>query len=201
MRGVLTSLVIALASMGANAQIYLGETDEGSVVLSNTTNDPSYTLLIEAEKILATAEPADTGSTAGSLRIPRDYWQYVQEASQVTQVPSALIHAVIAVESNFNPRAQSSKGAQGLMQLMPATARRFGNTDRWDPRQNILAGSKYLRWLLDFFDQNLELALAGYNAGESAVLNAGRRIPQYAETVRYVPKVLSIYNQLRRPRT
>jgi soluble lytic murein transglycosylase-like protein len=81
------------------------------------------------------------------------------------------------------------------MQLMPATARRFGVVNSFDPRVNILAGSKYLRWLLDYFEQDLELTVAAYNAGEKAVIQAGRRIPRFTETEKYVPKVLALYKR------
>jgi soluble lytic murein transglycosylase-like protein len=120
---------------------------------------------------------------------------FVHEASLAYKLPAALIHAVIAVESNYNPRALSGKGAQGLMQLMPATARRFGVTDSFDPRVNILAGSRYLRWLMDYFEQDLELTVAAYNAGEKAVVQAGRRVPKFPETEKYVPKVLALYKK------
>jgi soluble lytic murein transglycosylase-like protein len=81
------------------------------------------------------------------------------------------------------------------MQLMPATAKRFGGTNAFDARDNILTGSRYLRWLLDTFNQNIELAVAGYNAGENAVIKAGHKIPPYSETQKYVPKVLARYEQ------
>jgi soluble lytic murein transglycosylase-like protein len=81
------------------------------------------------------------------------------------------------------------------MQLMPATAKRFGGTNAFDPRDNILTGSRYLRWLLDTFNQNVELAVAGYNAGENAVIKAGHKIPPYSETQKYVPKVLARYER------
>ena len=105
---------------------------------------------------------------------------------------------MIQAESNYNPRARSHKGAQGLMQLMPATARRFGAANSWDPRQNILTGAKYLRWLMDYFDQDLELTIAAYNAGEGAVMQAGRKIPKFAETEKYVPKVMALYKKAKR---
>jgi len=196
---LLFALLLGLVtSPMARAQVYVGLSDAGSVVLSSDADSVADTLLIEAEKPLAElALVPPSVPVPPLLAIPADYRQFVDEASQATRVPSALIHAVIVVESNYNPRAQSPKGAQGLMQLMPATARRFGTVNSWDPRQNILTGSKYLRWLLDTFDQNVELALAAYNAGEAAVVNAGRRIPQYAETERYVPKVMSIFRKLR----
>jgi lysozyme len=102
-----------------------------------------------------------------------------------------LLTAVIAVESGFDERAVSSKGAKGLMQLMPATARRFGVRDVFAAEQNLRAGAAYLRTLMNQFPENLQLALAAYNAGEGAVLRAGRRIPAFPETQQYVRKVLA----------
>lgn len=102
-----------------------------------------------------------------------------------------LVLAVVEVESNFTPTAQSPKQAQGLMQLIPATARRFGVADPWDPHQNLRGGMAYLRWLLDHFEGDLRLALAGYNAGEGAVRNHGG-VPPFAETRNYVRRVARI---------
>ena len=102
-----------------------------------------------------------------------------------------LVLAVVQVESNFSPVAQSPKQAQGLMQLIPATARRFGVADPWDPHQNLRGGMAYLRWLLDHFEGDLRLALAGYNAGEGAVRNHGG-VPPFAETRNYVRRVARI---------
>jgi hypothetical protein len=118
-------------------------------------------------------------------------------ASTVHRVEAELIHAVIKQESGYNPRAVSPKGAQGLMQLMPETARRFGVGDVFDPVANVQGGTKYLRWLLDTFQGNLELVLAAYNAGEGAVTQYGNKIPPFAETQVYVPKVLAHYYQLK----
>jgi soluble lytic murein transglycosylase-like protein len=101
-----------------------------------------------------------------------------------------LIHAVIEAESAYDPNAVSSAGAVGLMQLMPATARRFGVSDRTDPEQNIDAGANYLRKLLSMFDNDVKLAIASYNAGEGAVMKYGRTIPPYRETQQYVVRVL-----------
>jgi soluble lytic murein transglycosylase-like protein len=101
-----------------------------------------------------------------------------------------LIHAVIWAESRCNPVAVSPKGARGLMQLMPGTARQYGVTDSFDPLQNIRGGARYLRDLLDLFGGNVELALAAYNAGPRSVVDARMRIPPYRETLAYVPAVL-----------
>lgn len=101
-----------------------------------------------------------------------------------------LVHAVIRAESNYRSKAKSPAGACGLMQLMPATARRFGVTDIWDPEQNIRGGIAYLRFLVERFDGDLNLVLAAYNAGEGAVAKYGNRIPPYRETRTYVSRVL-----------
>jgi soluble lytic murein transglycosylase-like protein len=113
-------------------------------------------------------------------------------------VDPLLVRAVIRVESNFDPRAVSPKGAAGLMQLMPETAMRYGVENRFDPTQNVDGGVRYLRDLMAMFDGNLSLALAAYNAGEGAVIKYGRRIPPYPETQQYVVWVRSFYDQLRR---
>ena len=102
-----------------------------------------------------------------------------------------LLHAIIAVESAYDARAVSSKGAQGLMQLMPATAQRFGVLDPFDPHENVRAGARYLKALMAQFNGDLKLTLAAYNAGESAVVRYGNRVPPFAETQKYVPKVMA----------
>jgi soluble lytic murein transglycosylase-like protein len=104
---------------------------------------------------------------------------------------------VIVVESGFNSRAVSKRGAVGLMQLMPATATRFGVSNPFDPRENVHAGAQYLKFLIGRFDQDVRLALAAYNAGEEAVERNGRKIPPFAETMAYVPRVLKIYQMLK----
>jgi soluble lytic murein transglycosylase-like protein len=189
-------LLCACTCVPAWAQVYTGLSN-GSVVLSSNPDEDADTLLIEAEKVVV-LEPAAATPTAVANAVPASYWPFVQEASLTYQLPTELIHAVILVESNYNPRARSAKGAQGLMQLMPATAKRFGAANSWDPRQNILTGSKYLRWLMDYFGDDMELTIAAYNAGEGAVMQAGRKIPRFAETEKYVPKVLSAYRRAKR---
>lgn len=119
----------------------------------------------------------------------------IAEIANRYQVPAALIHAVIATESADDPNAISRAGAVGLVQLMPATARRYGVDNRRSPSANLAGGTRYLKDLLLRFDSNLELALAGYNAGENAVEKFGNRIPPFDETRRYVLKVLKLYSQ------
>jgi hypothetical protein len=128
------------------------------------------------------------------------YNSHVMAASQETQVEPALIHAVISVESAYNPRAISRAGAVGLMQLMPETAKRYGVNNRLDPEQNIHGGARYLRFLMNMFDNNIKLVLAAYNAGEEAVMKYGMRIPPYRETQNYVPKVLHHYQRYSGPK-
>jgi soluble lytic murein transglycosylase-like protein len=121
------------------------------------------------------------------------YNKQIQQVAKKYQIDPALVHAVILAESRFNPGAVSPRGASGLMQLMPDTAVRYKVADVFDPKQNIRAGAQYLRDLLKLFDNDVELAIAAYNAGEGAVIRNGRRIPPYRETVAYVPKVMAYY--------
>jgi soluble lytic murein transglycosylase-like protein len=133
------------------------------------------------------AAGADTGSEMRGL---------VAEAARNFDVNPLLVDSVIQVESNYNPFAVSPKGAQGLMQLMPGTAQRFGVTDSFDPKQNIEAGVRYLKFLQDTF-QDDRLAIAAYNAGEKAVAKY-KDVPPYPETVSYVAKVGKKYGQAKR---
>jgi soluble lytic murein transglycosylase-like protein len=125
--------------------------------------------------------------------IPSAFKDVVEDAARQYGLDPYLLHAMIKVESGYDPRALSAKGARGLMQLMPETARRFGVSDAFNPRENVRAGAEYVHWLLELFQGDVELALAGYNAGEQAVIRAGYRIPAYGETRNYVPKVLAYY--------
>jgi soluble lytic murein transglycosylase-like protein len=120
------------------------------------------------------------------------YDDYILEASQRFNIPTPLIRAVMAVESAFNPAAVSHAGAQGLMQLMPTTAQEMGVEEPFDPRQNILGGTRYLRVLANSFDGDLVLTLAAYNAGHQAVFRH-MDIPPFAETQQYVRHVLQLY--------
>lgn len=122
--------------------------------------------------------------------------QDINAAAQTYHLPAALITAVMLRESAGNPQAISSAGAMGLMQLMPATAARYGVRNPWSPRQSIMGGAAYLAQLVREFNGNPMLVLAGYNAGARAVREAGNRIPPYPQTQQYVPDVLSIYRHL-----
>lgn len=124
---------------------------------------------------------------------------FVNRTAQKHGLEPEFIHAVISAESAYNPNATSHVGAMGLMQLMPFTAERFGVSNAYNPHQNIEAGTKYLKLLLDEFG-SLELAAAGYNAGEGAVRKYGNNIPPYRETMAYVPKVMAYYRQYKKNR-
>lgn len=135
------------------------------------------------------------GFTTGDGR----YDTYIVDSSRRYNIDPLLIYAQMHQESSFKLRATSHKGASGLMQLMPGTARRFGVTDIYDPKQNIDAGIKYMRWLLDHFNQDVVLALAGYNAGEGAVMKYGYQVPPYRETQEYVRRITGRYNEISNP--
>jgi soluble lytic murein transglycosylase-like protein len=124
------------------------------------------------------------------------YDAIIEAEAKSAGVEPNLIRAVIVVESGFNSRAVSKSGAVGLMQLMPATASRFGVSDRYDPRQNVRGGARYLGFLINRFRKDVRLALAAFNAGEDAVDRSSGGIPPFVETLEYVPKVLKIYEAL-----
>lgn len=118
------------------------------------------------------------------------YAHLIERSARRNNLHPELLHAVIRAESAYKPSAVSPAGAIGLMQLMPATAARYNVSDIYDPEENISGGAQYLRFLLDMFEHDLRLALAGYNAGENAVVKYGNQIPPYPETQKYVRKVL-----------
>jgi len=126
-----------------------------------------------------------------------NYDKLVIQSAAKNDVDPALMFAVMRQESGFNPRARSYKGACGLMQLMPGTARRFGVSNIFDPAQNIEGGARYLRFLLNKFDDDVKLVLAGYNAGEEAVVQAGYNVPRYRETQAYVRNISARYGAAR----
>jgi soluble lytic murein transglycosylase-like protein len=131
--------------------------------------------------------PAAEPEAAGAAE-PATFREAVDQIARKHDLPPQLVHSVIRVESNYNPYAISPKGAQGLMQLVPGTARRFGVTNVFNPAQNIEGGARYLRYLLDLYKNDYRLALAAYNAGEGAVAKHGG-VPPYPETVNYLQQV------------
>jgi soluble lytic murein transglycosylase-like protein len=179
------------------ADIYVYTSSDGAVSLSNVPSDDRYTVLIASPPQGATAPVGDTRKLVSGLARKARFDEVVEEASRTYGLESALVHAVISVESRYDPKAVSKKGAVGLMQLMPETAKRYGVTDAFDPVQNVAGGARYLRDLLTLFHSDVSLALAAFNAGENAVMKYGNRIPPYRETARYVPQVLNFYQRYR----
>lgn len=194
---VLLASAAACAVAPAGAQIYAGTSGGGAVVLSNFQTEETPELVIAppvppAPPVTAAAPTlaAPSGTSPDRARAAQ-FKPLIQKVAQETSMSPLLLHAVISVESGYDAKAVSRKGAQGLMQLMPQTAQRFGVRNALDPTENIRGGALYLKWLLDFFNGDLKLALAGYNAGEQEVVRAGYKIPAIKETREYVPKVLS----------
>jgi soluble lytic murein transglycosylase-like protein len=188
-----------MASAPARGQIYVSSDSAGreSIVLSNHPSAATPLLLLPAEDGVdgLSSVPAvaiRTGPKFPVVRTPSPALAtLIRSVAQDHAVTEALVKAVVAVESGFEPNATSPKGAMGLMQLMPETAKRFGARNAYAAEENLRAGTAYLRWLLDLFSGDVRLALAAYNAGESAVMRAGWRVPDIAETRAYVPKVMS----------
>ena len=179
-----------------SVKIYRFVDTQGTIHLTDNPKDSRYRLIYQGGSNI----PAFSGNVYSGIEASpsihdkyQDYQSLVQEAASYTQLEPALLHAVIQTESAYNPQAVSPKGAVGLMQLMPATAKRFGVSDRTNASSNVYGGARYLRYLLRLFNNNLNLALAGYNAGENAVIRYGNQIPPYQETKSYVRKVLALY--------
>jgi soluble lytic murein transglycosylase-like protein len=190
---VLVVLLFGVCAPACRAEppVYVFGDERGVLHLTNVPDDERYRPLAGEAPALA-----PRSATAPENRPPRSqYDAIINDAAAAYGLDPALVHAVVRVESDYNPRARSSAGAAGLMQLMAGTAARYGVTDLFDPRQNVRAGARHLRELLDVFDNDVELALAAYNAGAAAVERAGRRIPPYRETLDYVPRVLRAYVQ------
>lgn len=180
------------------ADVYTYTAADGAVSLSNVPTDNRYSVLVSETNRQTVAAP--TTNIVKPLSIMDSKIQYdriVDEVAKTYGLESALLHAVISVESRYRPTAVSKKGAMGLMQLMPVVARHYGVADPLDPKQNLHGGAKHLRHLLKKFNNDRSLALAAYNAGERTVARYGNRIPPYRETTDYVPRVLGFYRQYR----
>lgn len=184
-RSLLVALAFSVLTVAvAEAQIYVVVEKDGT---RRFTNEP----LDGAEVFVET--PFTRRPVASRNDVP--FRREIDDASVRSGIDARLIEAVIAAESAFDPDALSKKGAQGLMQLMPDTATRFGVANVWDPHQNILGGTAYLRWLIAEFNGDLRHVLAAYNAGEGAVARHGG-VPPYQETREYVERVLTYYRDL-----
>ncbi|HTV97511.1 MAG TPA: lytic transglycosylase domain-containing protein [Steroidobacteraceae bacterium] len=190
---IFSAMVLGATAAGAHPRIYTYLDADGVRHYTDVPDDNRYKLLVmSAHDLTESGDHYDPALLARATR----YDAIIEKAAVSAAVEPNLLRAVIVVESGFNSRAVSKRGAVGLMQLMPATASRFGVSNRYDPIQNIRGGARYLKFLMDRFGQDVRLALAAYNAGEDAVDRNGGQIPPFSETMAYVPKVLRIYHLL-----
>jgi soluble lytic murein transglycosylase-like protein len=179
------------------ADVYRSESADGVVRFATQPLDDSYVLFLRDPARVAAPDAPPSAAPAAMTARQAALEPHIASLARKHGVDAALVRAVIEVESGFNPKAVSKKGAVGAMQLMPATGARYGVTQREDPAQNIDGGIRYLKDLLARHDGNVALALAAYNAGEGAVARHGKSIPPYKETMLYVPAVLARMQALR----
>lgn len=189
--GLAAGLMSAVVMPEAIADVYIASDGKGGFILSNV-----HRLGRQYERVISEST-ADGGPANAQLVTGRPYADLVAAAALANDVPQALLHALIKAESGYNPKARSPKGAAGLMQLMPDTAKEMGVKDVLDPKSNVQGGARYLKRMLTLFDNDITLAVAAYNAGPEAVLSRGKVVPPFAETRRYVPNVLRDYRLLR----
>ena len=189
----LIATLFAASSAAANPKIYTYMDAQGLRHYTDVPDNNRYRLLVlSPQDRTASGDRYDMQLLAKASQ----YDSIIEHAALSAAVESNLLRAVIVVESGFNSHAVSKRGAVGLMQLMPATASRFGVSNPYDAQQNVHAGARYLKFLIDRFGHDIRLALAAYNAGEEAVARNGGQIPPFSETMAYVPRVLKIYKLL-----
>lgn len=184
-----STLQLLVGSSSVWADIYKYTAPDGQVYYTDEPQHKKYKLIIRTR-------PKSYNVAYKHLKKnKKKYSPIIQEAATKHGIDPKLVHAVIHAESAYDAKAISSAGAVGLMQLMPATARQYGAQNRKDPKQNIFAGTRYLKYLLGLFNNDLALSVAAYNAGENAVKKYHNQIPPYAETQQYVKKVLQLYKK------
>jgi soluble lytic murein transglycosylase-like protein len=193
------AILLPASAVAANSKIYTYLDAQGLRHYTDVPDNSRYRLLdLSPQDRTASGDRYDVMLLAKATQ----YDSIIENAAISAAVEPNLLRAVIVVESGFNSHAVSKRGAVGLMQLMPATATRFGVSNPYDPRQNVHAGARYLKFLIDRFGNDIRLALAAYNAGEDAVDRNGGQIPPFYETQVYVPRVMKIYRMLtEQPRT
>jgi len=208
---LLVFVLLTLAPMAARAQVYACPDEQGGMRLSKVEEAGCSTYLKAGDegalkgvrarlRLPWVEEEARQREAEAQRRLEQlPFSAAVRDAASRYSVDPALVHAVIFAESAYNPLAVSEKGAIGLMQVMPDTGARYGvrEKDLHHPARNVQTGTRYLADLLELFEGDVALALAGYNAGENAVLRFGRRIPPFPETKAYVPRVLEQWRRLR----
>lgn len=179
------TLLLLTGTTTADAGIYVYQDENGVLHFTNTPTSSKYIPYRQSRAVAAVKRTPTSVAHRG-------YHRHIVEAANDHGVPYALVKSIIKVESDFDPDAVSQKGAKGLMQIMPLNFKRLQITDPFDPRQNIQGGTRYLKYLLQRYHGDLELALAAYNAGPLAV-DRYRKIPPFPETENYVYKVMRHY--------
>ena len=201
---LLSTIALSTFSVAANAgNMYIYKDKAGQVLLTNVNPSGNFDKFTKKVKVtyykdskMYDGSSDGYGSSAASNSSSRNaYDSYIRASAERNGVDPALMKAMMHTESAFNPNARSPVGAQGLMQLMPATARRFNVSNPWNPADNIEGSAKYIAWLMRRFNNNVEHAVAGYNAGEGNVDKYGG-IPPFKETRNYVQRVMSRYHSL-----
>jgi soluble lytic murein transglycosylase-like protein len=208
MRAAVVVLAVLLAASPAAADIYMWRDADGVIHFTNVK--PRGAKGAKWRKVMTTAPDRGTKAAASRGRCERcdvvpssdnsperftRYDDHIREASELYRIPIALIRAVIKVESDYDPRVVSSMGARGLMQLMPSVEKDMRVADVFDPRSNILGGTRLLRVLANRYDGDLELTIAGYHAGPGSLARYGNNVPPYATTRKYLQMVLSRYDE------
>lgn len=194
-------LLLLLSSVTVDAAVYSYRDEHGRLFLTDRPPNDNYRIVVTSRKNSESPSAPVRGVSSSvnepqNIMLPNDgaFAKYINDAAQKFNIDPYLIKSIIQVESSFNPSAQSSKGAQGLMQLMPATAREVGCNDSFDPLQNIMGGTRYLSMMLSRFGEDLDLALAAYNAGPGNV-ERHNGIPPFRETQNYVRRVNHYYQE------
>jgi soluble lytic murein transglycosylase-like protein len=188
----LAALLAAPAAARAG-EVYSYVDSDGVINITNVPTDPRFKRRVRQSEVAGLYRSGADGRAQPAARRTEAYVEHIRGAAQKYRLPEALLLAVMAVESNFDSRALSDKGAMGLMQLMPGTARDLMVADAWDPGQNIEGGARYLRILANQYAGDLIKTLAAYNAGPDAVRRAGEAVPDIPETREYVRKVVALY--------
>ena len=194
--GIIVSVALLLTSisMPVQARAYLYQMPDGSRIVSDHPLINTKAKLVRSSRELTNMGHYVARRTLRAKRQMRALSAMIYHQSKKHGIDESLVKAVIYAESYFNPHATSRKGASGLMQLMPATAEKYGVSDLYNPRQNVIAGIKHLRYLMTLFPDNLKFVIAAYNAGENAVTKY-KGIPPYRETQGYVKKVMKHFKR------
>jgi soluble lytic murein transglycosylase-like protein len=193
---------LVLASPAGAAEVYSYVDGEGVLHFSNAPTDKRYRKVNRDTSGTGVYRPSPQARARPlpASRATEKYREHIKAAAEKYKLPEALLLAVMAVESNFDHRALSEKGAMGLMQLMPLTAKDMYVADAWDPVQNIEGGARYLRILANQYGGDMVRTLAAYNAGPEAVRRAGGAVPNIPETQEYVRKVVALYQAFKNGR-